>query len=44
MPAIKLVSNQVGSEMQQYWDAVGITPAPEASVEEINARLAALWS
>lgn len=42
MPAVTLVSGQVDSEMQQYWNAVGIAPAPEASKEEISARLAAV--
>lgn len=42
MPAVTLVSNQVGSEMQQYWDAVGITPTPDASEQQIRDRLVAV--
>ncbi len=42
MEPLTLVSTQVQAEMQQYWDAVGITPAPLATSVEINARLAAV--
>ena len=42
MEPLTLVSTQVQAEMQQYWKAVGITPAPPATSVEISARLAAV--
>lgn len=42
MEPLTLVSTQVQAEMQRYWQAVGITPAPLATSVEISARLAAV--
>jgi hypothetical protein len=36
---LALVSSQVDSEMEGYWDAVGIEPTDEATAEETAARL-----
>ncbi|MAI71859.1 MAG: hypothetical protein CMM01_13220 [Rhodopirellula sp.] len=37
--ALAFVSAQVDAEMQNYWDAVGINPTPEATDEETVTRL-----
>ena len=39
LQAVVLVSQQVGSDLRGYWDAIGINPSSDASTDEIVARL-----
>lgn len=40
--AVALVSARVESELQAYWDAVGIEPSSEASTDDVVKRLASV--